>query len=719
MADDWLSLRRGPISGRYEGGGTTSGNWTSILDLRIDVDMRYSADSPVTNRVSGDFFQMVGGGPPPGPIVRLNYLESWIVDEPAVAWSADKAVITGTVRYWRRNPNPAPKVRITVPWSGGAIGPALVEFRTGGTITASYSCNFRSDNFRNMVLELDCASSVNTAPLVPTYDTHSHDNRPGDTPRRTLTIQSAYREAGVGVTIRPDRTVIDDSAAEFKSWSSAELHHAMESSFSQYTNTWPDWQMWGLQAGAFDNAGVGGIMFDASAGFGGAGRSPDRQGFAVFRNHSWFNDLVTGPPQDQDQAAAMRKFLYTWVHEAGHAFNFLHSWDKSRPSSLSWMNYDWRYDQLNGTNKFWANFRFRFDDEELVHLRHGDRASVIMGGDPWASGGHLESPGGTSGESDPDHPLELLLRAKSYFAHMEPVQIEFRLRNRLAVPQSVDVRMDPKYGTTTVFVLKPDGKTAQFSSVMCLYGLPDTHVLAPSTDREKGLDRYSEIVPLTFGKRGFVFDQPGRYQIRAVYSTGGLPAVSNTLALRVGQPANADEDRFAGDFFSHKVGLALALGGSQSTFLETGMNTLREAAKRFAGDDRGAKVAATIAKSDGSDFYARTVSGKQDKMTLAHKADPEAALEVTAAALRRYREQSEHPAQTDNITYNNLVTIRTDLHVRNGDPELARQELTALADDLHGRGVNTNVVKDIRARAEDVSGNRRGAKRAKAGTARG
>ena len=102
-------------------------------------------------------------------------------------------------------------------------------------------------------------------------------------------------------------------------------------------------------------------MFDAPAEFGGSGKGPGRQGFAVFRDHDWFKDLVASP-QTQKQKQAMRHFLYTWVHEAGHAFNFLHSWDKARPDSLSWMNYDWRYDQRNGANTFWRSFRFRFDE---------------------------------------------------------------------------------------------------------------------------------------------------------------------------------------------------------------------------------------------------------------------------------------------------------------------------------------------------------------------
>jgi hypothetical protein len=75
----------------------------------------------------------------------------------------------------------------------------------------------------------------------------------------------------------------------------------------------------------------------------------------------------------------------------GHAFNFLHSWDKNRPDALSRMNYDWKYDNRNGTDSFWGNFRMRFDDKDLLHMRPGDRAAVIRGDDPWASGGHLEA----------------------------------------------------------------------------------------------------------------------------------------------------------------------------------------------------------------------------------------------------------------------------------------------------------------------------------------
>src|SRR5262249_25071126 len=142
--------------------------------------------------------------------------------------------------------------------------------------------------------------------------------------------------------------VNDVKPAPIPSWSSADLHHAMEEHFTQFPKSWPRWDMWGLLATSYTNPLVGGIMFDTAAQFDGAGKPPERQGFAVFRNHEWFDDLKAGAPTTDAEIAAARQYLYTWVHEAGHAFNFLHSWDKNRPDALSWMNYDWKYDGRNG-----------------------------------------------------------------------------------------------------------------------------------------------------------------------------------------------------------------------------------------------------------------------------------------------------------------------------------------------------------------------------------
>jgi hypothetical protein len=691
----WRCWRRRGVSGRYD--GVRSGFFLlgGTLDLRVDIDQRFSAESPVMNRVSGDFYvtrfvREIG-------LTGLNrtYVSSWIVDAPQVTWGFCSVTITGSVRYWQGT-HPATSVSITIPWSYGAIGTGTATFTSGGSpLGATYTLTYRSDHFREVNMEIDFCASVNAAPQVPSYGTVWHNNRPADTADRTLTIESAYRETGVGVTIDPGHAIIDDSAPGFTSWSPAELHDAMATNFSQYSGTWPSWNLWGLLAGTFETPSVGGVMFDAAAGFGGAGQAPERQGFAVFRNHTWFDDLVVGTPSNQDQARAMRQFLYTWVHEAGHAYNLLHSWNKARSSALSWMNYDWKYDQINGPDSFWAGFRFRFDDEELIHVRHGDRASVIMGGDPWASGGHLESPPGAMAASEPNTDVEFLVRSKTHFAFMEPVEVEFRLRNLSAASVPIDARLDPRYGTTTVFVQRPDGSRVLFETAFCVYGTPELVELEPhpSSGSPEGPDRISALVPLTFGVGGFTFDVPGPYLIRAVYQGAQCFTTSNTHRVYVGYPTGTDEDRFAPDFFSHDVGLALALGGSMSPHLSEGLDTLRAAADRFADQELGVKAAAFVARSVGNDFYR---SDSQDVLVRHHKADPQEALAVTQGALDAYRERG---AKTDNLAYTQLVDLRAQFHVDAGQPDVAANEVNALADDLQSRGANGNVIAEVRSLA--------------------
>ena len=313
---------------------------------------------------------------------------------------------------------------------------------------------------------MDYCDSADAAPLTPSYGTLQHSNHPADISSRTLTIDSVYREAGVQLSYSAGSSTVDDSAPGFATWNVAELHDAMETAFSRYTSAWPNWRLWGLQVGAFDSSSLGGIMFDAPAANGGAGERPDRQGFAVARNHSWFTNLVSSP-STQAEHEAMRKYLYVWVHEAGHAWDLLHSWNKGRPSSLSWMNYDWKYDAINGADTFWNRFYMRFDDEELIHMRHGDRKTVIMGGDDWGTGGHLEAPPTAALEAGPGQPVELQVRCKPYALLMEPVSVELRLRNTTPVPIPIDPRLDPRFGTTTIAASRPDGTWVDYASVMC------------------------------------------------------------------------------------------------------------------------------------------------------------------------------------------------------------------------------------------------------------
>lgn len=698
--DWWRCLRRGPVSGRYDGEMTAPTAGAFALDLRVDIDLRY-ANSPVMDRVSGDNYQVYHIRFPGRQRFSWRvYRESWIIDDPTVTWFRCRVEISGTVRYWK-GVHPVTTAVITIPWGTfTAAGPAEVTFTETGGSTISYSCARKSDSFRDMNMEIDVCTSTDIAPMLPSYDTLWHNNRPADTPQRTLTIEESYREAGVSVTIDPAHTVVDDSAAGFATWSPAELHDAMEVHYSQYSGAWPNWKMWGFLAGTFDNSGVGGIMFDAAAAYGGAGEAPERQGYAVFRNHSWFTNLVAGAPANQDQAYAMRHYLYTFVHEAGHAFNLLHSWNKSRPDALSWMNYDWKYDQRNGADAFWGNFYFRFDDEELIHIRHGDRAAVIMGGDPWASGGHMEAPAYLDSTMEGDVPIELLIRSKDFFEFMEPVEIELRLRNLLHdLPLTLDTHLNPEFGGVLIIIRRPDGNTLEFAPIMCKLAIPEWKTLQPVSPSMEGADRYSELVPLSYGTYGFYFNQPGEYLVRAVYQgAGDVLITSNLHRIRIGTPMSKEEDRLAQDMFSHAVGLSMYLNGSRSPFLTKGMDVLQEVAERRAETALGIRAARIVAHSYSRPFY-RIEDVQNPTLVRAFDAEPEKALALTASALKYYH---AHPSKDLNIAYHALVKSRSSLLVATDQKAAAKKEVTTLIKDLGNRDVNQVVLDDIKAFQESI-----------------
>ncbi len=685
-------FRQFPISGRYEGEMTEPSPGSYVLDLRVDIDVRYP-NSPVMDRVSGDMHQLFGFRWPFGGRFynwRI-YRRSWIVEQPTVTWDTCQVEITGQVRFWKGSATDT-ELRVVIPWGNfGAIGPAVVTLTEPSGAKMVFRCGKKSDAFRDVTLEVDVCRSVSDEPLLPTYDTHAHTNRPVDLPQRNLTIQEAYREAGINMTIRPECTVIDDTKSSFRSWSEAELHDAMEQHFSQVRSGWPKWQLWCILAGAFDDPLVGGIMFDYQG-------TEQRQGCAVFRKHQWFDDLVAGPPSDARQAAALRKFLYTYVHEIGHAFNYLHSWDKGRPDALSWMNYDWRFDRRNGADSFWANFRMRFDDEELVHLRHGDRSSVIMGGDPWSSGGHLEAPAGAMSELLGEAPLGLLLRSKGYFQFMEPVILELRIRNLADLPLEVDTQLHPEFGGVTLYIRRPDGTIVEYSPVLCKLARPNLCTLQPlAADKDnEGEDRHSQNVMLSFGADGFYFDQPGEYLVRAIYQgPGELLIPSDSHRLRIGHPFSPDEEHLAQDYFTHETGMALYLGGSSSPFLEKGMNALQEIAERYPKSSKGAQVALLLAGHLAQPFFRI----QDETLVNVREADPIGALALTEKAM----DQQKRDASTfTNIGYHALRRTRARLMATVGQVDEAKKELNQLARQLKARGVNEPVLREIQALAKSL-----------------
>jgi hypothetical protein len=679
---------RHPISGSYEG-ETTGPTARRYLVLRIDVDSRgpYSA---TMNCVSGDFFELARQPPDevPGGSRRV-YVGSWIVRRPEIVFSSSGMEITGEVDFWVYAPR---RTFMQMHVDSTQVEPiATAVFRDAVGSEIKYVCKKASDCFREVSLEVDICESVSTlTPRLPEYEIYSHSERPPDVGNRILTLQGAYREAGVCIILVGDPDVIDDAPRGSNLWSAAELHHAMEHYFAGYSGEWAAWRAWGIIATRFEIPEVGGLMFDSSAATGGAGLPPERQGLAVFGQHWWFRLQTTAPSKNDDEAAANRKFLWTWVHELGHVLNLVHP---NHTGDLTWMNYDWRYEADSSRGSFWRKFRFCFADDELLHIRHGNRSSVIMGGD-LASGDHAAAD--RTIDSGLDNrgisPIGFLVRSKQYFSFMEPVFVELRIRNLTPTPVEVDTRLRPDFGLVDLMIERPDGCRTRYSTPMHLDSEPALKMLQPTGPMTDGSDRHSEYVFLSYGSKGFYFDVPGEYFVKAAYyGCGGMATVSNRHRVVVGAPSSTVEDRLSQNWFSSSMGMILYLQGSPSPFLSKGVDLLNEVMERFPGSMIAVVAAEALARTAGMDLF-EIDRGSSPALRRIHSADTTRAVEILDQAIRFFKQaRSRH----FNIPYHRMARRLSDYKRIAGDERGARSVLRELGKDLEARGVRKQVISDI------------------------
>jgi hypothetical protein len=537
-----LPVIKRPVSGRYRGG-----TGAFQLELRVDVDRV----RPM-KRVSGDFLQISGG--------TIAYFGSFTVNSPAITVTPSQVIIKGLGSYTFSAGAPVVQVTIQRRRIFQPSAPAVVQFfTTGGSPGATYTCAFESIYFRTVRIETDSVSDVIT-PVLSSYNTGS---LPSGGPARNLSVVSAYAEAGIEMIPTVGGDVINIAEAMDVKWSNAELHASMEKHFTLWKDL-PQWAVWQVVAQLHDlGPGLYGIMFDQ--------QGKQRQGCAVF--HTGIGGTMAGQ---------LRLQVYTYVHELGHCFNLLHSWQKSlasppgtdRPNALSWMNYPWYY-PLGGAAGFWNAFPFQFDNEEVIHLRHAFRNNVIMGGSNFAVGSAL----GREIMADPIRDeSRLSFRVSTHqknFALGEPVVLQLELVTMDPRGRRVHTWLHPNYGLVKIAIRKPSGDVWFYE--------PLIEHLVGERNREIGPgDSIQDSAYIGFGKGGLYFDQPGRYQIRAVYAAlDGSQVMSDILVVRVRYPVTAAEEELADLFMGEEQGTLLYLLGSDADSLRRGNAAFDEVLAKY------------------------------------------------------------------------------------------------------------------------------------------
>jgi hypothetical protein len=424
------------------------------------------------------------------------------------------------------------------------------------------------------------------------------------------------------VLVNPGSVLPIGNAGTGASWRDAELHASMLVHFSLWREE-PQWRVWELVAQSHDlGPGLLGIMFDQQ------GRQ--RQGCAVF--HAGLGGTT---------AEQMRLQLYTYVHELGHCFNLLHSWQKSlatppgtdRPAARSWMNYPWRF--AGGPAAFWSVFPFIFDDGEILHLRHGFLNNVIMGGANFAVGSSVsriekfELPV----EDHSGLRFELSAANTNRFMLGEPITVTLKLTATDPRIETVHPYLNPEAGLVHIAIKKPSGAIVAYEPLI------DHCVAGERMSLSSEATSIQETVYIGYGRDGLNFDQSGTYEIRAVYDAiDGSQIVSNILQLRVKPPVTSEDEHVADLLLGDDQGALFYLRGSDSEHLSSGRKALDTVVDQYGKHPLAEYARFVKAVNLSRDF--KTITGDQELTLHLRSANQTESANLLSGIVAMGRQQS-------------------------------------------------------------------------------
>ncbi len=492
---------------------------------------------------------------------------------------------------------------------------------SGGIIPKTYNLAFQSRYFDPVEFEVDTVANAGTA--TTTYGTGSHPNRPANLPIETLSLKKVYQRAGFDAQMSPNASAIPNSGAGSNgSWSDNEMHNAMITYWSRFTNQ-SRWALWVLFAKQHDlGYGLGGVMFDDIG-------ANHRQGTAIFTD-SFVQDV---PPGDPSPVSWQQRMLFwTAVHEMGHAFNLAHSWQKSlgnpwiplanEPQARSFMNYP--FFVTGGQSSFFSDFRFHFSNDELVFMRHAPRRFVQMGNSNWFENhgfeapDQLESSGSWAFEIRPN-------KSENAFRFLEPVMLEGKLTNTSAEQVETADNLLEHGDHLSFLIQKSGGDLKQWKPMVSHLEKSGTQKLDP------GEATYgAHMISTSTGD--WTIDEPGFYKIQAAISIGSEIVVSNVLRIYVTPPMTAEESMLAPDYFTEDVGRVMSFKGAPE--LEQATAVLKRLAK--VGGNNPAVKHAEIALSTPQlkDYKMLDLSGGKEKARITAKAaNPENAQKVQSTSM--------------------------------------------------------------------------------------
>ncbi|WP_276165695.1 reprolysin-like metallopeptidase [Zobellia alginiliquefaciens] len=495
---------------------------------------------------------------------------------------------------------------------------AKVTFYGGGETQRISTYNFSSSYYRKIDFEFDYEEDVQP---VLEINTHGHPNRPTDLPKEKLSLSKVYQRAGFNVSRSGDDEVLSSLKGANGTWSNMEMHDAMQAYWSKFSAA-PKWALWTFFAKQHDmGSGLGGIMFDDIG-------PNHRQGTAIFYE-SFINNAPAG---DSNPAAFIeRSKFWTAAHEIGHAFNLAHSWQKNypgfgsswiplvnNPEDRSFMNYP--YNVSGGQNAFYADFDFRFTDNELLFLRHAPNNFVEMGNSDWFDNHAFEDE-----HTVTDNRLSLeisMVQNQQVAEFLEPVYLELKLQNSSGAPMAVDRHLMENLKNVLVLIQGPSGKVSKVRSFVEYLMEEKEQILLPN-------ESMTQKHFISAGPDGWYIKDSGSYKITAMVERDNQVYSSNNLDLEVLLPKTTESQLLANQYFTEDVARILFFNGSR--VLESGNEALQKVVEAVPESNASIHAAMALARPYMKDYKMMSFQENTPQAMTKSASEENAAFETLKA----------------------------------------------------------------------------------------
>jgi hypothetical protein len=314
---------------------------------------------------------------------------------------------------------------------------------------------------------------------------------------------------------------------------------------------------------------------------------------------------------------------------------------------------------------------------------------VIPGGAGFGASSYDQAmPAAAAPRSQEVAPIALYVRTRPerfLFELAEPVRVELKLKNQTDAAIMVPDMLNPEFGLLELCIRDPKGRVQPYRPLFRLCGEARMVELPPG-------EKLYESIFVAYGAEGFYFEEPGEYQLWAVYGAGERRICSNALRLRVAFPQSQEDEEMALWTFGRDQGHVLYMRGAEH--LRAGNDQLREVTERFPNTNLARYIHYCFGLNQARSFKDAVQGRVRDPR-------PEAAIQELEKA-RTFSTLRDRHSSLDNITHGQAVDLLSNLYCQTDQPREAKSVLTQTARYFTRMQVKPTVIEEMRARAEAI-----------------